>query len=126
MLISRGIRPFIRACRDRTCFQNVAVKSPTTLGKIECSALLVRTFSAPKKAVEKVIILKNNAIKCPIIRVVYDDKDTGKSVHAIMLRNEALDFAAEKKLDLILGNFVVTHPSFCRNLIIHWHTSTIL
>ena len=99
----------MRACCDKISFKNAVLKGPTTYGYIECSALLLRSFSAPKKAVEKVIILKNNAIKCPVVRVVYDDKDTGKSVHVVMLRNEALDFAAEKKLDLILGNFAITH-----------------
>lgn len=84
--------------------KTVAINGPMTKRKIELCGILARTFAAPKKAVEKVIILKNSAIKNPILRVVYDDEITGKSIHAIMLRNEALDLAAERKLDLILGN----------------------
>ena len=56
------------------------------------------------KVVEKVIVLKNNMIKVPRMRVVYDDRITGKSTHKIMLRAEALDLARDYKIDLVLGN----------------------
>jgi hypothetical protein len=47
--------------------------------------------------------LINRAIKYPSMRVVYEDKETGKSAWKILSRDEALEFAKAEDSDLILG-----------------------
>lgn len=50
--------------------------------------------------------LKNFQIQCPVMRVVYKDKDTGVSTHKILNRDKALELALLYELDLVLGNVI--------------------
>ena len=53
-----------------------------------------------------VAALKNNQIRCPVMRVVYKDKDTGENAHKILPRDEALELALLYELDLVLGDVI--------------------
>lgn len=56
--------------------------------------------------------LKNFQIQCPVMRVVYKDKDTGASMHKILNRDKALELALLYELDLVLGNVVHARQTF--------------
>lgn len=75
--------------------------------RIEVNAAVgsVRCFSRAqvKKVVEEKVTLRNTQIKFPTMRVIFKNAETGKSEHTIMNRLEALTFAKEQRLDLILG-----------------------
>jgi translation initiation factor IF-3 len=60
-------------------------------------------------------IAKNNdiSIKYKTLRVVYKDKNNGEEKHEIMTRNDALTFANDMDLDLILVNDKAD-PPVCR------------
>lgn len=69
--------------------------------------------SKPKPAPPKVVILKNEEITSPNLRVVYKNEDTGKEEHKLMGRLEAINFARSRSLDLILVSSA-SDPPVCR------------
>lgn len=57
--------------------------------------------SKPRSTVS---IIKNREIRFPTVRVVYENAETGERIWKILPRSEALQLAADRKLDLVLVN----------------------
>ena len=72
----------------------------------------IRNFSASDSSSNHQI-KKNEQIAFPSLRVVFIDKATGQNQWKIMTRQEALKFARNEKLDLILVN-ETTDPPVCK------------
>lgn len=68
--------------------------------------MIIRAYTPPTKkvAAPEVIVLRNNKIKFPTLRVVFKDRNTNENTHRVMSRNDALDLARDYALDLILGD----------------------
>ena len=58
---------------------------------------------APKPASKVDQVVKNDGIKFPEVRVIYDDEVTGRSSWKVLSRSDALKWAKSKSQDLILG-----------------------
>jgi hypothetical protein len=69
-----------------------------TVGSIRCFSR-----AQVKKVVEEKVMLKNDKIKFPTMRVIFNNAETGKSEWKIMNRLEALTLAKDMRLDLLLG-----------------------
>lgn len=48
-------------------------------------------------------VIKNEGIRFPEVRVVFEDEITGKSTWKVLSKADALKLAKSRKLDLILG-----------------------
>mmetsp|Transcript_26471 Transcript_26471/g.25345 ORF Transcript_26471/g.25345 Transcript_26471/m.25345 type:complete len:218 (-) Transcript_26471:182-835(-) len=66
-----------------------------------------------KKVVEEKTMLRNEKIKFPTMRVIFNNEETGKSEWKIMNRIEALSLAKEMRLDLLLVNGL-SDPPVCK------------
>ena len=75
------------------------------ISNISAFSSVARKFNKPDTSSTANQIIKNERIRFPSMRVVYDD-EAGKSTWKIMSRIDALALATQKGLDLILGKIV--------------------
>jgi hypothetical protein len=79
---------------------------------------LKNTNSSANKVKSKVDeVVRNEKIKFPEVRVVFEDDATGKSNWQVLSRGDALKLAKSKKMDLILGYIILTTVQNVDNII---------
>lgn len=76
-----------------------AIRSAARLGRLTGNNFCGPAFARRSLAVE---VIRNEHIAAESLRLVYTD-ETGKSAWQIMTKAEALKFARDRDMDLILG-----------------------